>query len=68
MGYLAGTDGRVDMKRIYGITAVEGRVRLGKGVKVYSPFLFSLYLFFVVNQSMKMRIMIIIMGNEEKKE
>ncbi|KAJ1375828.1 DNA-binding domain superfamily [Sesbania bispinosa] len=27
------TDGRVDMKRIYGITAVEGRVRLGKGVK-----------------------------------
>ena len=32
----AGTDGRVDTKRIYGITAVEERVRLGKDVKVNS--------------------------------
>ncbi|KAK2995704.1 hypothetical protein RJ640_000402 [Escallonia rubra] len=29
----AGTDGREDTKRIYGITAVEGRARPGKGVK-----------------------------------
>ena len=32
--FISDTDGRVDMKRIYGITAVEGRVRPGKGVKV----------------------------------
>jgi len=30
----AGTDGQVDMKRIYGTTVAEGRVKPGKGVKV----------------------------------
>lgn len=43
---VADTGGRVDMKRIYGITAVEERVRPGKVVKVcyyLYPILFSLY-------------------------
>jgi len=32
--FTADTDGRVDMKRIFGITAVDERVRPGRGVKV----------------------------------
>lgn len=36
MNLLADTGGRVDMKRIFGITAVEGKVRPEKGVKVLS--------------------------------
>ncbi|WVZ12546.1 hypothetical protein V8G54_017076 [Vigna mungo] len=31
----SGTDGQVDMKRIYGTTVAGGRVKPGKGVKVY---------------------------------
>lgn len=36
MNFPADTGGRVGMKRIYGITAVEGRVRPEKAVKVLS--------------------------------
>ena len=36
MNLLADTGGRVDMKRIFGIIAVEGKVRPEKGVKVLS--------------------------------
>lgn len=38
----ADTGGREDTKRIYGITAVEEKVRLEKGVKVYI-FCLSIY-------------------------
>lgn len=48
------TDGREDMKRIYGITAVDGRVRPGKGVKVLlSLFLFGLFRFFLMYYILK---------------
>lgn len=39
------TDGREDMKRIFGITAVEERVKPGKAVKVnnFTSFIFTFY-------------------------
>jgi hypothetical protein len=46
-----GTDGRVDMKHIYGTTPLNERARLGKGVKVlfYLPlFFFFVFFFFLV--------------------
>jgi hypothetical protein len=42
----AGIDGLEDMKRIYGITALEGRVKLGRGVKVI--FSLCILLFYLV--------------------
>lgn len=37
MAMVADTDGREDMKRIFGITAVEERGKHEKGVKVQPP-------------------------------
>jgi hypothetical protein len=45
----ADTGGRVDMKRIYGTTAVEGRVRLERDVKVLHLSLsLSLYIYIYI--------------------
>lgn len=43
MAMVADTDGREDMKRIFGITAVEERGKHEKGVKVQPPIVLTLF-------------------------
>lgn len=59
MNLPADTGGLVDMKRIFGITAVEGKVRPGKGVKVFSLFPSSIFVPYIRSVCMYRRLVCI---------